>query len=536
MVKHNRPVPRCTGTTNITGYGTANQNYQIIIVRATACKRKMEYPWKTSEGHGYTCQFLSQPSEELICKRCNYVARDLTMTICCCQHYCQDCISPLQAVSKPCPGCGEEQFTTVPHKRHGKTILVLQVICTMQERGCNWTGKLEELATHVDVEENNCQYIDVQCPYNCSNPVPRCDVATHLDQSCPKRDYSCEHCGTGGTYEVITNEHIQQCALKEIPCPNDCPEGSIKQGVLQEHLMTCEYQQIECKVQGCGGKFMRADSENHNSNNTSKHIGLLSETTTQLGHDTTFKLQHQELQSNARERKMAADLASENKALKAELLQSKAEIRDLRHEMATLSERLQKLTNAFTQHSRQQAGNPPHHFTIYDFEYRKQNELAWYSSPMYVAKGPKIAICVRPNGTIGTHAQGSHVSVLLCALIGDNDDSINWPIRCTITVELRNQRNNRNHHRIQRGFQWERPRGRKTVEHFGNDLNKHQFISHAGLEGNAQRQIRYLQDDTLHLVVVRIEPHSEIHVYGHKAERMLFTSLSPEKSQSVTSM
>ena len=246
--------------------------------------------------------------------------------------------------------------------------------------------------------------------------------------------------------------------------------------------------------------------------NTSKHISLLSEKMAQIRHECTFQLLQQELQSNVREKKLLADLESEIAALKAELVQSKAEIRDLRQEMATLSDCLQKKNDMFTQHCRQQAGQPPHHFTIYDFEYRKQNELTWHSPPMYVAKGPKISICVHPNGAVGSNAHCSHISILLCAMVGDSDDSIRWPVRCTIAVELRNQRSNRNHHRIQRGFQWERPSVRKVIGYFGNEPNKKQFISHVRLEGNAQRQIRYLQDDTLHLVVVRIEPHSNIYI------------------------
>jgi uncharacterized coiled-coil protein SlyX len=259
-----------------------------------------------------------------------------------------------------------------------------------------------------------------------------------------------------------------------------------------------------------------------------------------MTHDFMLKLEQQNSQSNERERAMVAELKKteeENATLKEKLTQSQAEIRDLQNEMTILSERLQKLTYVFTQHSRQQAGNPPHQLAICNFEQRKQNDLKWHGPPMYIAKGPKIGICVHPNGTIGTNARGSHVSVLLCAMIGECDDFINWPVRCTITVELRNQHNNENHYRMQRGFQWERPKGCKTVGNFGSDQNEHQFISHARLEFSAPRKTRYLQDDTLHLVVVRIEPHSEIYAHGFdRAERMPYSSLAPEKSLFSMSM
>lgn len=118
--------------------------------------------------------------------------------------------------------------------------MILEVYCSMKDNGCMWTGKLEVLTAHIDA----CQYVDIECPNKCSEPVLRYALEHHVENLCPKREYKCIDCGEIATYEVIRGEHSRECEQKEIPCPNHCRVGSIKQGLLQEHLSTCQLQQI----------------------------------------------------------------------------------------------------------------------------------------------------------------------------------------------------------------------------------------------------------------------------------------------------
>ena len=495
--------------------------------------------------NGHQCEFLTQPSKELLCKSCEHVARDLTMTVCCSQHFCHECITPLQDDSKPCPGCGEDQFGIVPHVRHRKSIMALEVSCTMKERGCNWTGKLEDLASHTDDKNDNCQYVDVECPNQCAHPVPRCAVEYHLKKSCPKRKFNCEHCGFTETYEVINNEHYLECALYPIPCPNSCRIGSIEQGKLHEHLKTCLYQQMECEVPGCNGKFLREDSDMHMETNAIKHISLMSAAMRQMSADFDSKLREQESQLKERERETEEELekkGKENSELKQELYETKAkaqtQIEKLQKEIAEVSQSFRRHVLVFHHQSRLQAGDSPHHFTIYNFDQRKKYDHTWHSPTMYVCNGPKIGISLRANGSLGTNARGTHVSVVLWTVIGESDDKVHWPVRCSVAIELCNQHRKQDHWRVQRGFQWEKPKVRQIAGHFGNLPNEHQFISHADLGWNPQKQTQYLKENTLHLVVVRIEAHSRIYLRSSDREdKQLYTTSEPqEKTPTVTSM
>ena len=459
---------------------------------------------------GYQCDFVSQVSDEMQCKLCHNVARDLTMTMCCCQHYCRECIAPLKTGSKPCPGCGEETFDIHVHGRYQKLILALQVKCSMSVCGCDWIGELKDLSDHLDPKNEGCQYVDIECPNNCGTSVKRCDVTGHLERDCPKRDYSCEYCNREGTHTFIVADHIFACEQVEIACPNECMAGTIKRGELQEHLALCPYEQIYCKISGCEGKFIRDDQRSHEENNVLKHIGLLSKSVQKVDDCPERSDSHEQEMKKMLE--TMAKYERENAVLKQELRQNRTEIDDLREKLAKLSENFQRHLQAFNQHSKLLAGNSPYFFIISGFRERKITNTAWQSPPMYIQNGPKFSITLQPNGVSSTWAPRSYVSIALWAMNGEVDDRVNWPVACTIIVELRNQLSDRKHYRVKRGFRLECPTtGREKRGYFAPPPNAYEFISHDKLDFDTQNQTQFLKNDCLTLTV-SVEVHSNIYI------------------------
>ena len=112
---------------------------------------------------GYQCEFVGPVPEELLCKSCKLVPKKLFTTDCCTERFCQACIEQPLNDKKPCPRCGEADFSTLPIKGAQKKILALQVRCAMKQKGCEWVGQLEQLDAHLDTD---CQYVDVECPLN----------------------------------------------------------------------------------------------------------------------------------------------------------------------------------------------------------------------------------------------------------------------------------------------------------------------------------------------------------------------------------
>ncbi len=66
---------------------------------------------KMASSQGYKFEFIDSVLEDFLCKKCNLVARRLTLTSCCGESFCQICIADTQEQGQPCPVCGEKEFS-----------------------------------------------------------------------------------------------------------------------------------------------------------------------------------------------------------------------------------------------------------------------------------------------------------------------------------------------------------------------------------------------------------------------------------------
>ena len=67
---------------------------------------------------GYQCEFVEVVPEDLYCRKCSLVARRLTITDCCGESFCHNCIAGPQQQNQPCPACGENNFNTFKQVKH----------------------------------------------------------------------------------------------------------------------------------------------------------------------------------------------------------------------------------------------------------------------------------------------------------------------------------------------------------------------------------------------------------------------------------
>ena len=291
---------------------------------------------------GYQCEFVGGVSEDFLCGLCNYVARQPHVTSCCGETICKVCITPVQEDKKPCPSCKTMGFTTWLNIKYERRILALEVHCTLKDRGCKWTGKLESLEAHFDIITGDCKYVDVQCTNKCDFSVQKCNIPTHLANFCPKREFTCQYCNFKATYEVVTNDHWPQCSFCPVPCPNACEIPAIERGDLEAHIL-----QVECDFShaGCDTKLPRQDLERHMEESTQKHLVLMSakslkfEQKLREQQDTLqLKLQEQEDKfQGLLEQKMAEKLEEVQKAMEEQIhkttQQHEAKIKDLQQQL-----------------------------------------------------------------------------------------------------------------------------------------------------------------------------------------------------------
>ena len=127
----------------------------------------------------------------------------------------------------------------------------------------------------------------------------------------------------------------------------------------------------------------------------------------------------------------------------------------------------------------------------------KERHTHWDSPPMSTHHhGYELSIKVRYNYTY------THVGVRVCSMVGKYDDQLKWPVTCTITIQLLNQHQDKDHVTASERLTWNKS---TRSDSFGYISHKLHSISDLGW--NAQNQTQYLKDDCLKIKVTKIVIH-----------------------------
>ena len=382
---------------------------------------------------GYQCEFVGPVPEQLLCKSCKLVPKKHYTTDCCMECFCRTCIEQPVNDKKPCPSCGEADFSTLLIKGAQKKILALQVRCAMKQKGCEWVGQLEQLDAHLDTD---CQYVDVECPRKCDKKVQKRNLATHLEKDCHKREFMCPYCTYKATFEIVSNVHWPECLLFPLKCPNQCGVTCERQ-FFDDHMQICSLEEVECEVSfaGCKEKFLRQDQDEHMKRNVERHLKLTATATLTIKQELQEKdsemkqalkqnleekdqqireLQesHKQVQQQLQEKdaKLKQELQKKddmNQELKKRIAESASEVTALKKQLQETDQKFNTLSTTCL---------PTYHLTMANYAELKRNSTWWESERFYTHPGGyQCYIRVQPNGLY--NGRGSHVSVELCLVI-----------------------------------------------------------------------------------------------------------------------
>ena len=503
--------------------------------------------------------FTELPPQRLICSTCSRVFRDPRVTGCCQKTYCFKCIEKYEG--NECSGCGDKELEISKDETAQQSVNELYVRCRHVAIGCMWFGKLEALTKHLDLRlkegQGGCVFVTVPCPNECGGKYTKKTLRDHLTGRCAKRQYNCEFCGKySETYETVETEHFPVCPQYPVMCPNKCPQVKVARSKLDFHLKNlCEHQDnVVCAMEfaGCHEKLLRRNMHTHLQKNLTDHMILLGKmfdsykqtvsdqfeslptslaNPTQNGVKNDDSANSQPIDHNVVEILEAKD--TEIKKIKAELhrLQKDKEdqnnsmlmiIDGLRRSLERQEERLiaseENNLNFTKEISRLRLFLPsplPLTYTIGKYEQLKQANKWWYSRPFYSHYcGYKFGMFVFCNGVLD--GKDSHISVFLYLVRGEYDDELEWPFKGSITVQLLNQRSDRGHHQKVIKFTDETPPSVSSrlldVEMAKEGNGPTQFISHADLSYNSEKDTEFIRDDSLKIRV------SSISVKGHLSQ------------------
>ena len=508
---------------------------------------------KEENGGGYDCDFVEPPPEafQSECPVCLLILKEPCLISCCGHKFCRECIERVEKDDKPCPLCGEQDFTFLRERGLERFLKGSEVWCAHKKEGCEWKGKLGKLQEHLNqdpctspgIQLGKCEFVAVECMYKCGEWFQRRHIATHQNEQCKKRPYSCDYCRAYiSTFEDVTEIHHLQCGKYPVTCPNECGRHKMEQQDLEGHLRDkCPLTLVDCPFNyaGCETQLPRKDMPEH-VKETVTHLTLLATVTQRLVKENQ-ELKERVLEREDESRKsMEAVQASlqklmeENRELK---LSTAASLQELnmkcdsvvaqKENMTELQQNIQKLEKEKKQqyHKQKIADDKIRALKEEEQQLRlhlqqlintserllefhvKYTEEEVYSPAFYThTHGYRMCVCVDPNGY--GDGEGTHVSIFTYMMHGPFDDYLKWPFRGEITIQLVNQAGDHDH--VEEIIHYTD----ETPDIYGSRVTGHeratharvffQFVAHADLDYNAAKKTQYLKDNHLIVRVVKV--------------------------------
>ena len=366
-------------------------------------------------------------------------------------------------------------------------------------------GELRDLQSHL---KEGCPYGITNCTLGCGNIMQRRELPDHLQHHCFLRKVECEYCGLEGAYEVIVDEHYEQCPKVPVMCPNACSNATFQREDLAAHIETCPLENIPCQFKeiGCEVTVARRDMENHMHDSQGSHQLLTLSTLAELrltlqAQKTETEQLKEELQKSRREQERLKTLVSATTTTSqispppSALIPGQIHLSVMQQHLEADAER--SLATPFL----------PVVLKMDGYRQKRDSRELWVSSPFYAGSfGYKFCLCVYADGCC--NGEYTHLSVYVHLMSGEFDDQLHWPIEEEITVELQNQLTDSDHWAVDCSFKRTDPLNRRRRVHGDARTRANRgsgtptFLLLSKLQRHAQHQnCQYLKNDCLYFSV-----------------------------------
>ena len=387
-----------------------------FLVGGAGGKRKMAKKDAEPFG-GHDHEFVGEVPDRFNCQICAKVIREPHLAVCCGQHFCESCLNKwfTRQGKESCPHCRAEGegFHHVINKGLRSEINQLKIKCTNRKKGCEWSGELGSLKTHLE-SGKGCGFVIIDCPNKCRKSIFRKELKVHLESECTLCSYQCEHCGHKDTYKGITGKglrlvevcglgataksHYDECPSYPLKCPNHCGVTGIKRKDMAGHRSKCPQERVECPFAEAGCKnttLCRCTLDDHLSSNQQEHLLLV------MG---AYKQIKNQLRATEAKLTTAVQLLRQGGEADKEIIDS----------IVTCSPAYLKKLGDIVSVTMPRVS-----------EYHRIGK-AWRSAPFYINKGYKMCLVVSTKKMEAGVCTG--VSVGICVLKGEHDDQLKWPI------------------------------------------------------------------------------------------------------------
>jgi len=293
-------------------------------------------------------------------------------------------------------------------------------------------------------------------------------------------------CDYSSTYKNVVSEHYAVCPANEVPCPNSCGKEFIKSCNLEQHLLVCPCEVVSCTFAdvGCKERMKRQHLQLHMENSILEHQTIMCIAL------TTVKRENEKL----KQAKNSADYWSNGFKIMAEGVKQtnwSLYLSSLAVVATSIPEPLSPVVLECKNYSTK-------------LEDAKTSNTCFFGRPFYThIGGYKMQLGIHLNGR-GT-GKGSHISVSIYMMQGENDDHLTWPFTGNVKIILLNQKKDDEHFQKTWNCSRSAPNGvldRPSLNKVRNTLGwgLEKFISHTELNSQPEHQ-QFLINDTLFLKI-----------------------------------
>ena len=267
-------------------------------------------------------------------------------------------------------------------------------VCRPAQRGgeCKWEGELGQLEQRM----NGCDYVEEDCAHECGGRFQPRVVRQHELETCS--DEEVEEINTSSIVKNLETTLTENKLLRE-----------------QIELIKKELDAVKMDHQHDAAR-LNQDQELQSLKEEVAQMKIVQEQRDATSQAVKFEEETQELKQKV------DSILAENSSVKVEMDSLRQRIFDLEQSVDGISK--SHLIPV-----------PPFYFTLFNFEHHKKESLLWYSEPFYShIGGYKMRAEVHAGGV---HAgEGSHISLYMALMRGENDDNLQWPFRGKITVQV----------------------------------------------------------------------------------------------------
>ena len=374
------------------------------------------------------------------CQLCSASLEDQVLTTdCCSNQVCESCSESTHEGVNQCALCNNSEPVNGIIDKEFQRLMDEQIVnCSQKEHGCSWVGKQIDLNSHLDNEEEGCQYVLTPC-LECEKKVYRSKLKQHTDEECQLRPYSCKFCDNyTSTFEDVTAQHYFECPDFVLPCPNQCTDKKFKRRELDDHLLTvCPNEVVPCTFSemGCTKTMKRSDLQQHLEANILNHQLIL------CGAFKEMKIENDMLRKDHEELKVLKNAQDTSEYWINGCRRMAEGIREThwREYLTSLA--------VFSTNIPEPVCPVIFKWSNYERMLDKSRDKGkfYYFRPFYTHSGGyKMQLRIYPSGV--DHGRGTHISLYCHIMKGENDDNLKWPFEGTIEVTMLNQVENDKHH------------------------------------------------------------------------------------------